>query len=161
VNILLAIDQSDASRKAVDFVAQTAGRMPAGSVSVTLLHVIDSLPDFIVTRQSEQVFQQVAKEWSSTSHSEGERLLETHRRKLESAGIPGSALKTKMIEKDALPEARKVMAALTIIEEMKSGQHDVVCVGRRGVSSASGAFPGSVAEKVLREAQGTTVWVVD
>lgn len=165
MNILLAIDQSEASRKAVDFLAGTVAKMPAGSVSVTLLHVVDSLPDFIVSRQSDptsgKVFQQVAQEWSSTSRSDGERLLAGCRKTLEAAGIPSGSIKLKLIEKDALPEARKVVAALTIIEEMKSGSYDVVCVGRRGLTSASGSFLGSVAEKVLRDAQGTSVWVID
>jgi nucleotide-binding universal stress UspA family protein len=161
VKILLAVDPSDASRKAVEFVGRLFAQGRPSNLSVTLLHVVDSLPDFIAARASDPAFQQVAAEWSSSSRNDGEKLLKYCRGKLEAAGIPGNALSEKLITKDALPEARKVVAVLAVIEEMKSGRYDVVAVGRRGTSSASGAFPGSVAEKILREAQGTTVWVVD
>ena len=53
------------------------------------------------------------------------------------------------------------MAALAIIEEMQGGQYDLVVLGRRGASPAAESFVGSVTEKVLREARGKTVWVVD
>ncbi len=44
---------------------------------------------------------------------------------------------------------------------MKKGDYQVVCVGRRGTSSAQGSFPASMAEKILQESRGRTIWVVD
>lgn len=165
MKILLAIDASDASRKAVEFLGKAFGDNAPATLSITLLHVVDSLPDYIMSRSSDPhaapAFREVATEWTASARNEGEKLIATYASRLTSAGIPGAALNQKLVTKDALPEARKVIAALTIIEEMKTGKYDVVCVGRRGTSAASGAFPGSVAEKILREAMGTTVWVVD
>jgi len=165
VKILLAIDPSEASRKAVEFAGKLLAPSAAKDVTVTLLHVVDSIPEFIVSGvnhpQSGAAYQQVAKDWTSASRAEGDALLSRYRKQLESSGVPASAISLKLVTKEALPEAMKVVAALTIIEEMKSGGFDVVCLGRRGTSAASGSFPGSVAEKVLREAHGLTVWVVD
>lgn len=165
MKILLAIDPSEASRKAVEFTGKALGPSGGKGCSITLLHVVDSLPDFILTGaknpQTASAYQQVAKDWSTASRGEGEKLLVQYQKQLEAAGIPNSALSTRLVVKEALPESKKVVAALTIIDEMKSGGFDVVCLGRRGASAASGSFPGSVAEKVLREAQGRTVWVVD
>jgi hypothetical protein len=70
----------------------------------------------------------------------------------------------KLVVREGRPEARKVVAALAIIEELNRGPYEIVCLGRRGTGAAGTAmssFPGSVAEKVLRSAQGKTVWVVD
>lgn len=165
MKILLAIDASEASRKAVAFVAKCFVGGAPSDLSITLLHVVDSLPDFIISRSSDPAaapaFREVATEWAASSRNEGEKLVASCALKLTSSGIPGTALNQKLVTRDALPEARKVVAALTIIEEMQSGKYDVVCLGRRGTSAATGAFPGSVAEKILREAIGTTVWVVD
>jgi nucleotide-binding universal stress UspA family protein len=165
VNILLAIDHSDASRKAVRFVGDAFGRNLSGDLSVTLLHVGDSLPEFILSRSADaeagNAFRQVAEEWTATARSEGESLLAAQKEALVEAGLPQESVRTRLILKEALPEAKKVAAALAIIEEMKTGDYDVVCLGRRGTSPAISVFPGSVAEKVLREAAGRTVWVVD
>jgi len=163
VNILLAVDASDASKKAVAFVGRTLASC-TGDHSVTLFHVVESLPDYLLVRSAEtsdgNVFRQVADELNASNRVDGERLLEQTQGILTSAGVANSAVCTKLAVRDGLPEAKKVVAALAIIEEMR-GDYNVVCVGRRGTSATAGSFPGSVAEKVLREAHGKTVWVVD
>ena len=131
---------------------------------MTLFHVVESLPDYLLVRSAESadgVFRQVADELNASNKADGERLLEETRKLLSEAGVDDSAVQTKLAVRDALPEAKKVVAALAIIEEMQQGPYDVICLGRRGTSATAGIFPGSVAEKVLREGQGKTVWVVD
>ena len=164
MKILLAIDGSQASREAVRFISE----MLAGSrvqASVTLYHVIETLPEYLLSRGRDAVagaaYRQLIDDLTSSRKAEGERLLAEHRQALVSAGLPATALHCKLEIRDALPEARKVAAAMAVIEEMKSGDYSVVCLGRRGTASAEGSFLGSVAEKVLREARGRTVWVVD
>jgi nucleotide-binding universal stress UspA family protein len=165
LNILLAVDDSGASEKAVAFVGEIFGQRVGGGFSVTLLHVIESLPEFVLTRAARPgtgtAFREVVDEWQTVGRDEGEQLLNEKRQSLLNLGIPQDALQTKLVVKDALPEAKKVVAALAIIEEMKAGPYSAVCLGRRGATAAAGSFLGSVAEKVLREAEGTTVWVVD
>lgn len=50
LKILLAVDDSGASEKAVAFVGEILGQRVGGGFSVTLLHVIESLPEFVLTR---------------------------------------------------------------------------------------------------------------
>lgn len=162
MNVLIAIDGSDASKKAVSFVGRTLGRSATKDVAVTLFHVVESLPDFVLSRtSSDDAFRQVAHEWFEANRREGETLLVRQKEVLVDAGIPADAVQTKVEIKEGLPEARQVLAALSIIDEMQQGTYDVVCLGRRGGSVSGGSFPGSVAEKVLREARGKAVWVVD
>jgi nucleotide-binding universal stress UspA family protein len=165
LNILLTIDHSEASRKAVRFVGEMVGGRPAEFATVTLFHVIESLPDFVISGTSHpqlaSAFRDVAQEWTETDRRSGDKLLAERKKQLVELGVAAQSIQTKLVVKNALPEAKKVMAALAIIEEMKQGPYTVVCLGRRGASAADGVFPGSVASKVIREAQGKTVWVVD
>jgi nucleotide-binding universal stress UspA family protein len=80
---------------------------------------------------------------------------------LTAAGIAPARIQTKLAQKEGRPEARRVVAALAVIEEMKAGKYDIVVIGRRGNSAAVESFIGGVAEKVVREAHGRTVWIVD
>jgi nucleotide-binding universal stress UspA family protein len=164
VHILLAIDASESSRKAVWFVGQTVSRRQAqgGDLKVTLFHVVESLPDFIISRiPNQDELRRMGDDWFQTSRDAGQALLERQKQVLIDAGVPAAAIDVKLEIRPALPESRKVVAALAVIEEMQAGPYDVVCVGRRADAEYAGSIFGSVAEKVLREARGKTVWVVD
>jgi nucleotide-binding universal stress UspA family protein len=162
VNILLPVDGSAASRHAVQFVGSIVAGMST-KPNVTLYHVVETLPEYLLTRGTESGsgYRQVIDDLTATRKVEGERLLQEQRQTLEAAGVPQSTIHAKLEIRDALPEAKKVVAAIAIIEEMKAGNYDVVAMGRRGSSSAEGTFVGTVAEKVLREARGRTIWVID
>lgn len=165
MKILLAIDGSATTEKAVRFVGKIFGPRGGEGTSITLLHVVESLPEFLLSRAAEgeqaDAYRRVWREWEETNRENAERLLEEQKQVLVAAGINESAVETRLVHREARPEATKVVAALALIGEMKSGDYDVVCLGRRGSTGAEGTFLGSVAEKILREAQGRTVWVVD
>lgn len=167
MNILLPLDQSDASEKAVRFVTGTLD-LAARQIRITLFHVVESLPDFLfppsgrsTSRLAGVIGKLDVEQLEDARREEGEELLDRFRQILESAGLSADAIETKTVNADALPEARKVVAAREIIAEMKSGDYDVVVLGRRATSPIGLTSLGSVAEKVLREAAGKTVWIVD
>jgi len=162
VKVLLAIDDSPSSRKAVEFVCSLFGKCPAVEAQITLFHVIESLPDFVARRSADQAaFRQVADEWEQSRVATGQRLLSEYTQALVAAGVPAARISARICRKEGRPESARVIAALAVIEEMKSGNYDVVVVGRRGTSSSIPSFTGGVAEKVAREAYGRTLWVVD
>jgi nucleotide-binding universal stress UspA family protein len=165
VKILLAVDKSAASDKAVGFVGGMLAGRGSGDVSLTLLHIVESIPEFLVDHRgsslAKEVYRQVIDECETAHRHEGEQLLDQHRLALIDAGVPEKAIDIKLVVKESRPEAKKVIAALSIIEEMKRGDYPIVALGRRGSSAAEGSFLGSVAEKVLRESNGRTVWVID
>jgi len=141
-----------------------AGR-PPGADSVTLFHVLESLPDELVKRTGDadhaETYRKVCRDLDADSKVKGEALLVEQKQSLVDAGVAESDIERKLILRESHPGAGKVVASLAIIEEMHAGGYDVVCLGRRGETGAAGSFLGSVAEKVLREARGRTVWVVD
>jgi nucleotide-binding universal stress UspA family protein len=165
LKILLAIDDSDASRNAVRFVANLLGRAGTKDYTITLYHVAETLPDSLLAPGIPQslggAYQQLIKEVAAQRKSQGERLLGDQAAVLAAAGIPSDRISTKLEVEATRPESAKVAAALSIIDEMRDGDYQVVCIGRRGLASARGTFPASMAEKILRESRAKTVWVVD
>ncbi len=165
MKVLIAVDGSDVSRKAVAFAGNVLGRRAERDVEVTLFHVAESLPEFLLHRGgaggTAASLRQAAEEWAETNRLAGERLLTADREALLQAGIPAPALQTKLCRKEAPPEASRVMAAIAIIEEMRHGNYDVVVIGRRGASATIPTLVGGVAEKIAREAYGRTLWIVD
>jgi nucleotide-binding universal stress UspA family protein len=164
VKVLVAIDHSETSRKAVAMAGKMLGRQPEG-LSVTLFHVVESLPEFILARsgtgEAGTAFRQVADEWARANRDLGQKLLTEQSQSLASAGIPAASINVKLCERPGRPESRRVVAALAIIEEMKAGNYELVVVGRRATSSNIETLLGGVAEKVAREAHGRTIWIVD
>ncbi|MGE3315636.1 MAG: universal stress protein [Planctomycetaceae bacterium] len=161
MNILLAVDGTQASRNAVQFVASSVAK--GTGTKITLYHVVETLPEYLLDRGTDggPVYRQVIDDLTATRKAAGERLLNELRQLLTSAGVSDSTIHAKLEVRDALPEAKRVVAALAIIDEMKGGNYEVIALGRCGSSSTERSFMGSVAEKVLREARGRTVWVID
>lgn len=158
MKVLVAVDSSEASNKAVAF----AAGLGRETTQVTLFHVIESLPEFIVQRSTVGgTYAGIAEEWAVANRTSGEALLAEQKKNLVSAGVPAAQVHTKLCQKESLPEAARVVAALAIIEEMKLGNYDIVVIGRRGSSARIESFLGGVAEKVAREAFGRTLCIVD
>lgn len=163
VNVLICVDHSPASRKAVQFVAGLLGKSPVSGLSITLFHVTELLPEYVLSEQPAPGMTQrsLAESWAERATAEGRKLLENYQQELQSAGVTAQNIHAKITTTNCLPESKKVAGALAIIDEVKAGPYDVVCLGRRGASQLSSSFIGGVAEKVIRECQGKTVWLVD
>lgn len=165
VKVLVAIDETPGSQKAVAFAAKLLAGRNDPQLSVTLFHVVESLPDFILAKSGRDsagsAIWQVVDEWAQTSRTQGEQLLADQSQRLKAAGLPPAQVIAKLCQKECRPEAGRVVAALAIIEEMQQGNYDLVVIGRRGNSAAIPTFLGGVAEKVARAAQGRTLCVVD
>lgn len=162
MKVLLPVDRSEASAKAVKFVAQLlAGRNSKDQVIV--YHVAEFLPEFVLSDVPEAglTTRSLADRWATRAKADGEALLTEQQQALTQAGLSASSVQTKLELKDCLPESKKVAAALAIIAEMQTGGYDLVCLGRRGASGLSASLIGGVAEKVLREGHGRSVLVVD
>ncbi|MFP4474564.1 MAG: universal stress protein [Desulfatibacillaceae bacterium] len=153
--ILLAVDESENSSKAVAFVAES---MPADSL-VTILSVVpepaaacglDSPSLVPVFKEHQAAFCSVedSKRAALKSFAEGAK------RRLVAAGFAEEAVSVNLKKKE-----RGV--ARDILAEAKKGSYDVIVVGRRGLSGIQEFFLGSVSNKVSQMATERTVIVVD
>jgi nucleotide-binding universal stress UspA family protein len=73
---------------------------------------------------------------------------------LKKAGLKPEQIRSKFVVK-----ASEVAEA--ILEEVALGRYDTLIVGRRGLSRVREFFLGSVSTKVVREARGCAVCVVE
>ena len=73
---------------------------------------------------------------------------------LVQAGVQSDQIKSKF-------SVKKGEIADAILEEVELGRYDTLVLGRRGISRVKEVFQGSVSTKVVREARGCAVCVVE
>lgn len=161
MKVLLAVDDSVGSHKAVKAVARLLKGVPT---EMTLIHVTEKLPYFVMQQAASQgagnMFAKVVDEWARENDHRGHALLSNCKDQLVEAGFAADKISCQLSTVEAIPEARRVADARTIIDTMQSGDFELVVLGRREDPDAL-PFVGSVAQKVLNEAGGRTVWIVD
>nr|HID60003.1 universal stress protein [Desulfobacterales bacterium] len=153
--ILVAVDESQNSMKAVDFVGK---RMQANAM-VTLFSVIpdptaacglDSpslSPVFIKNRQAFCAIEDAKKDRI-------EAFMEKARELLIKAGFPAENVSVRI-------QNKKVGIARDILKEAERGKYDTIVIGRRGLSGIKQFFFGSISNKVIQLANNLAVIVVD
>lgn len=163
VNVLICVDHSSASTKAVKFASDILSGCRIANLNATLFHVAELLPEYVLSDKPSvgQTPRSLGEAWGERAKSAGQQLLDSQAGVLQTAGVPAAQIHKKLATMNCLPEAKKVAAALALIEEIQQGNYDVVCIGRRGASQMSSSIIGGVAEKVIRECAGKTIWLVD
>lgn len=146
--ILIAIDLSENSLKAIDYVAKM---MECHSVvDITLLHVIkEPSPDVMPDEQER-------KRQIEETRADILGLMEKAAQRLIVHDIPEKNIHLK-IQVCSKP----VTVAELILHERQSGGFGTIVVGRRGMSKKEEFLFGSVSNKIVREARECTVWVVE
>lgn len=147
-NLLIAIDLSENSLHALDYVGEMMSCHP--SVQFTLLHVIKAPSPDIVPSEEERARQ------IEEMRSEAMALMEQAAGRLISRGVDEKQITIK-IQVCKAP----VSIADLILSEQQSGDHGTVIIGRRGLSKREEFLFGSVSSKVVREARRCAVWVVE
>jgi nucleotide-binding universal stress UspA family protein len=147
-NLLIAIDLSENSLHALDYVGEMVSCHP--SVHFTLLHVIkEPSPDIMPSEEerSRQV---------ESMRSEALGLMEKAANQLISRGVSEKHIKVK-IQICKAP----VSVSDLILHEQQSGDDGTIVIGRRGLSKREEFLFGSVSSKIIREARHCAVWVVE
>ena len=143
-HVLLALDGSNGSFDAVDFVAETLGR----ATRVELFHALRGFrmfvrdPGGLVTEDREQ-------EW--LDRYEMEDVFERARERLMAAGV--GTVSSKLVKGVA-------SRAGAIVGEAREGRFGTVVLGRRGHSAVADFSIGRVADKVVQMARDRAVWIV-
>lgn len=161
MRILLAVDGSKDSTRAVKYVGRLLRSTPG--VSVTLFHVLNPLPPVLREHggsedpvREEQLGRQLRKDrtdWYRKEQRLESPILSKARRVLESTGFRVSKIYLKFgYEEDV---------AGTILEEARQGHYDTLVVGRRGASGLRKLFFGGITRRLLQQATGCAVWVIE
>ena len=145
--ILLAIDDSESSSRAVDYVGRIVGSAPGFTIMV--IHVIEEpSEDFYPTEDERRRALEETK-------ADTAALLERAVARLVELGVEASCVSTESPVKpcESLAEC--------ILEEHEGREFGTLVVGRRGLSKPEEFLFGSVSNKVIRKSKAGAVWVVE
>jgi nucleotide-binding universal stress UspA family protein len=146
-NILIAIDDSDNSRRAVQYVGYLLGSMKG--VHVTLLHVIPE-PEEDYFPEDEQ-----KQHWLKKYREKLDAILDEYRQMLVADGFAEDAVEKR------LPLRYCPSMAECILTERDERQYGTIVVGRQGLSRKEEFLFGSISSKIVNHARHCTVWVVE
>ena len=155
--ILIAVDESPNSTKAVNYVAETMEK----TGSVTLFSV---LPDAAATcevdmdnpglkslyKNSLQTFCAIEAAKKNTVKESMEKAKEC----LVQAGFSSTKVKIKV-------QKKKIGIARDVINEAQQGKYSTIVIGRRGLSGIKQFVLGSVSNKIVQLAKKVSVIIVD
>jgi nucleotide-binding universal stress UspA family protein len=162
--LLIAVDDSGASERAVHYVGEVLEGMP--DCAVFLLHMLGPLPPELresrgaETREAEERVEDalVRKQNQQLSKTAAEvrPVLEKARAVLARAGVPCEA-----IERDCPELINREDLVNDILREARNRDCATVVIGRESFSGLKEIFVGHVADELIREGQGLAFWVVE
>ena len=144
--IVIAVDGSENSRRAVAYVGRILGGL--GAFTTILLHVIH-VPeeDFFASPQERD-------RWMAAGRKKVDAWLTVYRDMLVAAGIAAAAVVIHIAERDGPSLAR------LILDEAALLQADTIVVGRQGLSRKEEFLFGSVSRQIVSHARNCAAWVV-
>jgi len=147
--MLIAVDSSKSSRKAVDYVGKFAADT---RVELTLFHAMRSVSlgfvDDLALRDEDterQLLEEVDRDIP--------RMFRSYKDLLVRAGVDEDRISTKSI-------LHSTSRAGDILREAKERKYGTIVMGRRGLSKVREFLMGRVTNKVLSRAEGFAVWIV-
>ncbi len=146
-HLLIAIDQSESSKRAVLYVADFLGGFPG--FTVTLLSVIpEPEEDFFEDKQERA-------DWLKKREGEIRQMLENYRRILIQSGFP----EDKVLTRSHVGEGKSL--AEVILEIRCDLSCCTIVVGRHHHSKTEEFLFGSTSSKLVRDARNCAIWVVE
>lgn len=146
-NILIAVDDSDNSRRAVSYVAQLLTGNP--EFKVTVLHVVPEVEEDYFATESER------EAWFKQYNEKVEKMLESYRQILLQGGFEERQIAVRS------PLRYCPSMAECILTERDELAYDTIVVGRQGLSRKEEFLFGSISSKIVTHARNCTVWVVE
>lgn len=154
-NILIAFDESEHSMRAVNFV----GANFSFDSKITLLHVLLDT-ESICSMQSPELTPYFKSQQSAFCTIEDKKkevvgkAMENAREALIQCGFDPQQVQTKTVN-------REKGIARDILAEIKSGEYELVVLGKKGLSGIKEFILGSIPQKVVQNASGVSVLLVE
>jgi len=163
-SLLIVSDESDATRRAVRYVATMVARRRG--FRLCLAHVLPTLPPELLEfggaekPQTEERLDARRKAdlqaWIAAAKETGGRVLEEARWTLREAGVAEAAIRTEFL--DPL-EGRDVVGEILNLTGLRHC-HTIV-IGRESHSWFTALIRGDLAGELVRRGKGFTIWVVE
>ena len=147
--VLVSVDNSENAMRAVDH----AGFMLAGTdAPVTVFHTMRHLKRYVPDDVLEEA-PELEELWKIKASSDIAPFMEKARDILLKAGLSEAQVSLKVVEGTR-------SAADDILKEARENGYGTIVLGRRGISGIKEFLFGSVTKKILNQATGLTVWLV-
>jgi nucleotide-binding universal stress UspA family protein len=146
-NILIAVDNSENARRAVQYVAELLRGLPW--FRIALLTIISQPPEDYFTDKQEQ------QKWIADQNAATDNMLEEYRKILIQSGFQENAVDVKR----AMAFCPSI--ADCILNEQKALKSDTLVLGRRGISKKEEFMFGSTSNKLLHSAKDCSIWVIE
>jgi len=161
MRMLLAIDESENAQRAARYVGSLLRE--SRDVVVTLFHVLRPMPRALLEHGGSenpeteaQLSMQLREEQETWLKQEREAecpVLKQACEALVQSGFDVSRLNVKFGHEDDVGG--------TILEEARLGQYDTIVVGRSGTSRMRRLFGGGVTDRLLQDAKGLAIWIIE
>lgn len=161
MRLLLAVDESDNSLRAVRYVGSLLHRTL--DVVITLFHVLKPMPRVLLEHGGSEDpdveealsagLREQQKVWLKQAREAECPILERAGEVLVRVGFDKSRITLKFGHEDDI--------AKTILEEARIGSYDTIVLGRTGTSGITRIFGGGIADHLLRDAKGLALWIIE
>ena len=159
-NVLIAVDGSRNSLRAVEY----AGRVfaPNEEARLVLFNILPAISRMNLDKKEIKAIDARKAErpdlagiyWQLEEEDKISKFFAQATKVLIKAGLQPEQIKSKF-------SVKKGEIADAILEEVELGHYETLILGRRGISRVKEVFYGSVSTKVVREARGCAVCVVE
>ncbi len=156
--MIIAIDDSEGSMKAVDYVARHCAGY--SDLKITLLHILPALAarsweeGHILTEKEKAERKRDINNWINSQKAKMETTFKSAMDTLSKGGLTPEQMETRSI-------CDFVDVAESILTEAGDGGYQTIILGRRGHSGVTKFLMGSVATKVINHGTGLTICVVE
>ena len=159
-NVLIAVDGSQNSRRAVAYAGIVFSPNPRARL--VLFQILPAISRMILDKEEIKIVDSRKMErpdlsglyWRTEDEDKMNKFFAEAKDLLIQAGVKSEQIKSKFAVK-------KLEIAEAILEEAELGKYDTLILGRRGLSRVREFFLGSTSTKVVREARGCAVCVVE
>ncbi len=154
--LLVVVDESRATKKVLEYVAQVVSRRR--DFRVSLAHALPSPPPELVEfRGSEKGrLRAYKRRWISVVEMTEQRVLDRANAILRRGGVAAKAIEAHYCN---LVDASR--ATEEILRFARLRKCDTVVIGRASLSWLGGLIKGDPAEELVRQGKGFTIWVVE
>ena len=159
-NVLIAVDGSGNSLRAVEYAGRLFALNP--EARLVLFQILPAISRMILDKKEIKIIESRKMErpdlsglyWRTEDEDKMNKFFAEAKDLLIQAGVKSEQIKSKFAVK-------KLEIAEAILEEAELGKYDTLILGRRGLSRVREFFLGSTSTKVVREARGCAVCVVE
>jgi nucleotide-binding universal stress UspA family protein len=161
--LLLAIDDSEASMRAVTYAAHLIGSRKG--FGIRLLHILPAVPSELheygsddprILQQRQGQSLEAQARWLKEAEQASQPLFDKAKAICHDAGVAAGSIATHCV---SLDEGKDV--AEDVLQDARAHQISTIVVGRESFSGLQKLLKRHVADILVRKGQGLTVWVVE